>query len=110
MKLRILSWIVLSFACTATFASSSVNFDSIFIAPATDMSLYYLGILFGSVNNLLVGGSNQVVGQMFYVFNTGIITFTALLIFYTMTMSVINTAQDGNAMGQRSVPGLCYEL
>jgi conjugal transfer/type IV secretion protein DotA/TraY len=102
MKLRILSWIVLSFAYTAAFASSSdVDFASIFVAPATDMSLYYLGVLFGSVSDVLVGGSNVVVGQMFYVFNTGIITFTALLIFYTLTLSVVNTAQDGNAMGQK---------
>lgn len=101
MKLRILSWIVLSFAYTAACASTSVDFDTIFVAPATDMSLYYLGVLFGSVNNVLIGGSNAVVGQMFYVFNTGIITFTALLIFYTLTLSVVNTAQDGNAMGQK---------
>ena len=101
MKLRILSWIVLSFAYTAACASTTVDFDTIFVAPATDMSLYYLGILFGSVNDVLIGGSNAVVGQMFYVFNTGIITFTALLIFYTLTLSVVNTAQDGNAMGQK---------
>lgn len=101
MKLRLLSWIVLSFAYTAAFASDTTDFSSIFVAPATDMSLYYLGVLFGSVNNVLIGGSNAVVGQMFYVFNTGIITFTALLIFYTLTMSVVNTAQDGNAMGQK---------
>ena len=65
------------------FASTSdVTFDTIFVAPVTDISLYYLSILFGTVSNVLVGGSNMVVGQMFYVFNMGIITFTALLIFY----------------------------
>ncbi len=100
MKMRLLSYLLLLLASSA-YASSTINYENLFIAPATDISIYYLTLLFGSVSNVLVGGSNMVVGQMFYVFNTGIITFTAMLIFYTMTLSVINTAQDGNAMGQK---------
>ena len=98
MKIRSLS--LLLFVASFAFADT-INYDQIFVAPATDISIYYLSLLFGTVSNVLVGGSNVVVGQMFYVFNSGIITFTALLIFYTMTLSVINTAQDGNAMGQK---------
>ena len=100
MKMRLLSYLLLLLASSA-YASSTINYQELFVAPATDISIYYLTLLFGSVSNVLVGGSNMVVGQMFYIFNTGIITFTAMLIFYTMTLSVVNTAQDGNAMGQK---------
>lgn len=100
MRIRLLACIAFSLAASLVFADD-ISFDTIFVAPATDMSKYYLGAIFGSVSDVLVGGSNVVVGKMFYVFNTGIITFTALLIFYTMSMSVVNTAQDGNAMGQK---------
>jgi conjugal transfer/type IV secretion protein DotA/TraY len=100
MKIRSLSFLLLSFAVSFALAED-ISFDTIFVAPANDISIYYLSLLFGTVSNVLVGGSNAVVGQMFYVFNTGIITFTAMLIFYTMTLSVVNTAQDGNAMGQK---------
>ena len=82
-------------------ADTTINFDTIFTADANDVSVSFLAALFGNVGTVLAGGSNQIVSQMFMVFNTGIIAFVSALVFYTLTMSVINTAQDGNAMGQK---------
>ena len=101
MKINKLLACLLFVGLNVAFADTTINFDTIFTADANDVSVSFLAALFGNVGTVLVGGSNQIVSQMFMVFNTGIIAFVSALVFYTLTMSVINTAQDGNAMGQK---------
>lgn len=100
MKINKLFACLLFVGFNVAFADT-VNFDTIFAVDAGDVSISFLAAMFGNVSTVLVGGSNQVVSQMFMVFNAGIIAFVTALVFYTLTMSVINTAQDGNAMGQK---------
>ena len=104
MKIKKLLACLLFIGLNFAFAED-ISFDTIFTAAGAgatnDVSLSFLSSLFGNVGTVLIGGSNQIVSQMFMVFNTGIIAFVSALVFYTLTMSVINTAQDGNAMGQK---------
>jgi defect in organelle trafficking protein DotA len=68
--------------------------------PASDASVYFLGQLFGSVGGVLGSVSGQIMGQIFRAFNYGLILVAGSMLSYTVAMSVLNTAQDGQFMGQ----------
>lgn len=69
-------------------------------APA-DQSIQYLGEIFGQVGNVLSGNASSMVGQIFYTFNYAVIILACILITYTLFSSILNTANDGEAMGKR---------
>ena len=71
---------------------------AIFTPGRSDLSLEYLRLIFGSVSTALHGASNQLVGEMFRIFNLGILVVTGSLISYTVFSSVMGAAQDGGAM------------
>jgi conjugal transfer/type IV secretion protein DotA/TraY len=61
----------------------------------SDMSINYLRSVFGTVGSVLIGNSNQLLGQMFAIFNTGLIVFVTAFIGYSMTMTVLHATQEG---------------
>lgn len=63
-------------------------------AHTADLSISFLRILFGSVATL--GGSNAITGQIFKMFNLGVLIVVSVTIGYTVITSVIGSAQDGN--------------
>ena len=65
-------------------------FDSVVNA---DLSLYFLRILFGNVGGL--NGSNAIMGEIFRMFNLGVLTVVSVTVGYTVLTSVIGSAQDG---------------
>ncbi len=73
--------------------------------PRTDQSQSLLSSVFGSVNNVLPsdGGSNsaQLLGAMFGTFNAAVIFLGAVVVFYMLMASTLNTAQDGEILGRR---------
>lgn len=75
----------------------------LFNSSSTDLSLNYLGLLFGTVGNALVtqgdGPAGNIIAGLFNIFNTGIMVFAGGFISYTIFRSVINTAQDGGGAG-----------
>ena len=102
MQLKYITAFLLLLLNTVVLADSTeISLATLFVAPVTDISISYLGMIFGTISTVLVGGSNVLTSQIFLIFNTGILTCTAMLLFYSLTMSVVNTAQDGNAMGQK---------
>ena len=75
---------------------------SIFTPAQNDLSLVFLQMIFGSVGNSLAGSSNPLVGQIFYIFNTGILLITSTLIGYSAFLTAMATSQDGSSMGGSS--------
>lgn len=75
---------------------------SIFTPAQNDLSLVFLQMIFGSVGNSLAGSSNPLVGQIFYIFNTGILIITSALIGYSAFLTAMATSQDGSSMGGSS--------
>ena len=67
----------------------------------TDLSLYYLGSLFGNVGNVLSSNNGQMLGQLFYRFNIGIIVAGTFLISYMVMMQAFRVAFEGTAMPQQ---------
>lgn len=72
-----------------------------FTPLATDLSVNYLGQIFGTVGTVLHGTSGQLLGQLFKVFNIGILVLAGIFLIYTIIMTIINTAQEGEFMGRK---------
>jgi conjugal transfer/type IV secretion protein DotA/TraY len=95
--------LVFIFVPAAFAAGFDTDFSDLFESSSTDLSLNYLGLLFGTVGNALVaqgdGPAGNIIAGLFNIFNTGVMVFAGGFISYTIFRSVINTAQDGGGAG-----------
>jgi len=74
----------------------------------TDQSVTMLRSIFGPVIDKLVSGTDpgtveaasSLLGTLFSVFNSGVLVIGSLIVSYVAVMGVINTANDGEAMGR----------
>jgi len=70
--------------------------------PAEDKSIFYLGLIFGNVSTALAGtAGNSMMGNLFNIFNIAVLTLGSLVVSYTIVLSAINTAQEGEVMGKK---------
>ncbi len=72
-----------------------------FAPPATDYSVIFLGNLFGIVDGVLHGTGSQIMGTMFGVFNAAVLALGGIVIMYTLMVSTMNTAHEGQMLGQK---------
>ena len=69
-----------------------------------DRSIFYLGGLFGNVGNLrpeAMGYGSMLLGDLFRLFNIIVLTLGGLIVSYSMVVSTIATAQEGEVMGKK---------
>ncbi len=66
-----------------------------------DISYYYLGQIFGPVGNLFNTTANDLLGKIFKVFNMAVLSLGSIVVMYTVIVSTIHTAQEGEAMGKK---------
>lgn len=75
---------------------------NLFQLSSNDQSVYYLGQIFGIVGTLLpTSSTNPLVGIMFKVFNTSILTIGVILIIYITVVGLLKTAQEGEFLGKQ---------
>ena len=72
-----------------------------FTPPTTDYSVFFLGNIFGIVDGVLHGNGSQILGSMFAVFNAAVLALGGIFIMYTLMVSTMNTAHEGQMMGQK---------
>ncbi len=72
-----------------------------FAPPASDFSVVFLGNLFGVVDGVLSGTGSQIMGSMFAVFNAAVLALGGIIIMYTLLVSTMNTAHEGQMLGQK---------
>jgi len=72
-----------------------------FAPPVTDFSVIFLANIFGTVDGVLQGTGSQILGNMFAVFNAAVLALGGMIITYTLLVSTMNTAQDGEMMGKK---------
>ncbi len=72
-----------------------------FAPPASDYSVVFLGNLFGVVDGVLSGTGSQIMGSMFAVFNAAVLALGGIIIMYTLIVSTMNTAHEGQMLGQK---------
>ena len=91
--------VILLFPSLAMAADSSSALS--FAPPTQDVSVVLLGDLFGVVDGVLNGAGTQIMGKMFGVFNSAVLALGGIIIMYTLLVSTMNTAQEGQFLGQK---------
>ncbi len=86
-------WLISSAAWAADFTNNTAMNNH------HDLSMAFLGQVFGSVGNVLQGTSGQMLGHLFYKLNEGIIIVAGLWLGYTVFTIVLRAAQEGSFMG-----------
>lgn len=72
-----------------------------FAPPPGDYSVIFLSNIFGIVDGVLHGTGSQMMGAMFAVFNSAILSLGGIIIMYTLIVSTMNTAHEGQMLGQK---------
>ena len=91
--------VLLSLCPALLFAADSAALS--FAPPASDLSVIFLGNLFGVVDGVLHGTGSQIMGTMFGVFNSAVLALGGIIIMYTLLVSTMNTAHEGQMLGQK---------
>lgn len=94
---KLFTALLLSIFPALVLADSSLSFAP----PATDYSVVFLGNLFGLVDGVLHGTGSQIMGAMFGVFNAAVLTVGGVIIMYTLMVATMNTAHEGQMLGQK---------
>src|SRR3990167_10698256 len=99
--------IVLFLLSGVAYASSSAVTDPA-VTNHTDLSINYLGQVFGTVGDVLQGTSGQMLGKLFYTLNEGIVVVAGLWLAYTVFTIVLRSAQEGSFMGANKNVALTF--
>src|SRR5262245_34253399 len=83
------------------FAASNAGGSYTFAPPPSDVSVIFLSNIFGIVDGVLHGTGSQIMGTMFGVFNSAVVAIGGVVIMYTLIVSTMNTAQEGQMLGQK---------
>lgn len=97
MKKLTITVLLYFFPALALAADSALSFAP----PASDYSVVFLGNLFGVVDGVLHGTGSQIMGNMFGVFNSAVLALGGIIIMYTLLVSTMNTAHEGQMLGQK---------
>ncbi|MGC6403659.1 MAG: DotA/TraY family protein [Candidatus Comchoanobacterales bacterium] len=95
--------LLLSMMCCAGIVYAGDDARGIFTPAASDLSLKYLRMIFGSVGNALTGTDNLLVGKLFEIFNIGVLSIVGALIGYSVIMAAVSTSQDAQQAFQNKV-------
>lgn len=115
--LQLLLGFFLTFATQLVLAADSfgvaagtrgaISSEELFEASLTDPSREYLGMLFGSVGNVLTGTSGYLLGTVFYVFNIGILVVAGIFVVWGVSSTVLHSGHEGRFMaGKQGKPGM----
>ena len=77
--------------------SGSINFTP---APG-DLTFTILQAWYGVVDNVLAGTGSQLFGTLFGIFNSGVLTLAGIIVTYTLMVSTLNTAHEGEVLGKQ---------
>lgn len=94
-NLSLLCW----FFPSTLYAADNSSFT--FAPPIGDFSIVFLGNIFGIVDGVLHGTGSQIMGTMFGVFNSAVLALGGIIIMYTLLVSTMNTAHEGELLGRK---------
>ncbi len=98
MKLKIIFYWLFT---TALVLLPNALFAFEWTSDPNDKSIFYLGQVFGVVGNVLNGAGSPLLGQLFSIFNIAVLSLGGLVVSYTIILTTINTAQEGEMMGKK---------
>lgn len=97
MNKLLLCFLTLVFPMLAIAAEGDMSFAP----PPGDYSVVFLGNIFGVVDGVLHGTGSQIMGVIFGVFNSAVLALGGIVIMYTLLVSTLNTAHEGQMLGQK---------
>lgn len=102
--------LISSVACADTTGalSQAKDFGFSLTPPSTDESVAYLSMIFGTVGNVLHGSGGQILGEMFGIFNKGVMVVAALWLAMTTVQVVLRSAAEGSFLGQNRTVHLVF--
>ncbi len=74
----------------------------------TDLSIQYLNEIFGTVGNVLQGGSGQMLGHLLLNFNEGIVYIAGGWLIYSVFIITVRASTEGAFMGQNRNVALLF--
>lgn len=90
---------------SAGAAAADMPIKSILTPPEHDVSLEYLGSIFGNISPGLmkagIHGNSQLLGHLFEIFNQLALIVAIVLVIYTVFVGTLNTANSGKILGER---------
>ncbi|KTD49856.1 DotA [Legionella rubrilucens] len=98
---KIVSTLLMTLFPALALAADSSSGSLSFAPPPSDYSVVFLGNIFGIVDGVLHGSGSQIMGSMFSVFNSAVLALGGIVIMYTLLVSTMNTAQEGQMLGQK---------
>ena len=119
---RILTACLVMLPAFAAFAAQTQDINAAFSGQTTepltdlfspvplDLSMQYLRMIFGTVGNVLIGQGDDLIAQLFGIFNSGLLVFVGGFVSYTVFRSVINTSQDGGMAGGQGKGGNAWTV
>lgn len=94
---KILFLLIVTLFPLLAFADNSMTFAP----PVTDYSVGFLANIFGMVDGVLHGTGSQIMGSIFEVFNAAVMALGGIIVTYTMILSTMNTAHEGEMLGKK---------
>lgn len=89
-------WPALGWCQDATASGGTIILN----ASPDDLSIRFLSNIFGVVDGVLHGSGSQIFGQMFGVFNSAVLTLGMTILGYTLFVSTLRTAHEGEVLGR----------
>lgn len=98
-----IDWGILFFILTVCTIPTPAfaDFSFLWSPPQEDKSIEFLGMIFGVVSNVLNGSGSPLIGNLFRIFNIAVLSLGSIVVSYTIILSTINTAQEGEVMGRK---------
>ena len=70
------------------------------VLNSTDLSLSYLGMVFGTVGNVIQGSSGEILGILIARFNAGVLVVAGVLLTYSTVLAMFRATQDSLFSGR----------
>lgn len=97
---NLLLWLYIYMSATAQAQFTTAYFSAGLDNSSTDLSMKLLRVMFGAVGTSLdydgfSTSTNPLIAELFRVLNNGVLVMVGFLLIYTLIMTTINLAQDG---------------
>lgn len=87
-----------------------ISEKTLFEPSIADLSVSYLGMIFGTVGNVVMGANGQFIGEIFKIFNLGLLVFAGGFVSYSAVTTVLNASQDGGPAGSKANAWVPFRL
>lgn len=94
-------WLVTFISCFFSMPGFAEDGPMSFTPPTTDISVIFLGDIFGVVDGVLYGSGSQIMGAIFTVLNSAVLAVGGIIVMYTLIVGTLNTANEGKMLGQK---------